>query len=138
MAELSNCQRCDEVFVKTTRDICPNCYKEEEAAFQVVYKFLNIRKNRQATILEIIDKTGVEEELILKFIKEKRLRTSDFPSLAYPCEKCGTSIVEGKLCEECTNELKKELEYHEDISEKQAQMRELEKTKSVYYSIDKK
>src|SRR5699024_11374641 len=87
MGELANCSRCNNVFVKTLRDICQQCYREEEEAFETVYRFLSQRKNREATLMEIVEATGVEEELVIKFIKEKRLRTSQFPKLAYPCEK---------------------------------------------------
>lgn len=137
MAELANCIRCDDVYVKSTRNICPECYRIEEAAFQTVYKFLNIRKNRQATLLEIIPKTDVGEELILKFIKEKRLHISDFPNLTYPCKKCESPIIEGKLCLECISEIQQDLAYFEDVNEKKLQIQKKEREKNVYYSIDK-
>src|SRR5690625_7876288 len=86
MIELGNCAQCGEVFAKSLRDICPRCYREEEEAFEIVYRFLMKRKNREATMNEIVEATKVKEELIIKFIKQKRLRTSQFPQLAYPCE----------------------------------------------------
>src|SRR5690625_899043 len=89
MAELANCINCGVVFVKNIRNICRNCFEAEEKAFETVYQFLLPRKNRQATIIDIVDATGVEEKLIIKFMKEKRLRTSDFPMLAYGCDRCG-------------------------------------------------
>lgn len=138
MAELANCSRCGAVFVKSVRDICQECYKEEEAAFQTVYQFLKQRKNREATLTEIVEATGVEEELIIKFIKEKRLRKSQFPKLGYPCEKCGTSIVTGKLCRNCSEELKKDLERYEKL-ERLNKERDKEEKEQVhtYFSIDK-
>src|SRR5690625_242865 len=106
MTELGNCERCGAVFAKGIRDICQKCYREEEAAFKTVYSFLTKRKNREATLAEIVRATEVEEELIIKFMKENRLRTSMFPKLAYPCEKCGTNIVEGRLCASCSSQIK--------------------------------
>lgn len=138
MTELANCTRCDAVFVKTTRDICPTCYQVEEAAFQKVYKFLTNRKNREATIQEIVGATKVEEKLIFKFMKEQRLRSSDFPKLTYPCEKCGKGITEGKLCFDCTTDLRKAIEQHEEQSERFAQREEREEEReAVYFALNR-
>lgn len=138
MAELANCSRCDAVFVKHIREICNNCYREEEKAFDTVYKFLRERQNREATMMEIVEKTGVEEALIIKFIKEKRLRTSQFPKLAYPCEKCGSQIVTGKLCGDCSAILKRELEqYEKEQQHSQAKKQEATERTRIYYTIDK-
>ncbi|WP_249871322.1 TIGR03826 family flagellar region protein [Oceanobacillus saliphilus] len=138
MAELANCTRCDTVFVKGLRDICNNCYKKEEAAFQKVYGFLRIRKNREATLIEIVEATGVEETLITKFVKEKRLHPTQFPNLGYPCEKCGITISSGKLCIACTEELKKELTTYEETEKRLEEVRLRETSlANTYYSIEK-
>src|SRR5690625_7763772 len=102
---LKNCESCGAVFVDPIRTICRDCYYKEEEAFQTVYRFLSKKKNREATLAEIVAATGVEEALIIKFMKQNRLRASQFPKLAYPCEKCGTDIVEGKLCIQCSAEI---------------------------------
>lgn len=136
MAELANCSRCNAVFVKGIRNLCQNCYGEEEKAFEIVYRFLRVQQNREATVMEIVEATGVEEMLIIKFVKEKRLRTSQFPKLAYPCDKCGTNIVTGKLCQECSNELKKDLEIHEQL-EKYSEDQQKNK-QQIYYTFDEK
>ncbi|QDP41285.1 TIGR03826 family flagellar region protein [Radiobacillus deserti] len=115
MAELSNCPRCDKLFVKGYRDICQDCYKQEEMDFQTVYAFMKQRKNREATVLDIVEATGVEETLILKFVKEQRLRTSQFPRLAYKCERCEREITEGNLCVKCTKELLGDIDFQERV-----------------------
>lgn len=135
--ELGNCSQCGEVFAKGLRDVCPKCYREEEEAFKIVYHFLMKRKNRQATLSEIVEATKVKEELIIKFIKQKRLRTSQFPKLAYPCEMCGNDIIEGRLCGDCSKGIKKEIEFHDKI-EKIMEERNKEEGRSIYYSIHKK
>src|SRR5690625_2048682 len=105
---LKNCESCGAVFVDPVRTICRDCYYKEEKAFQIVYRFLSQKKNREATIAEIVAATGVEEALIIKFMKQNRLRASQFPKLAYPCEQCGTEIVEGRLCIQCSRELERD------------------------------
>lgn len=137
MAELANCSRCDAVFVKNIRNICQNCYKIEEAAFKTVYEFLRVRKNREATMREIVEATKVEESLIIKFTKEKRLITSQFPNLAYPCNKCGSNILTGNICNNCSDELQKDLIHHDEIEKKSQENQRIEKQKSnTYYSYD--
>jgi len=139
MAELANCINCGAVFVKNIRDICRNCYEEEEKAFETVYQFLLPRKNRQATIIDIVDATGVKEKLIIKFMKEKRLRTSDFPMLAYGCDRCGKNITTGNLCTNCSTELRGELNKFEEEKERKRNRQKAEENyDDVYYTFNKR
>lgn len=139
MGELANCSRCNEVFVKMIRDICQKCYREEETAFETVYRFLSKRENREATIFEIVEATEVEEELIIKFIREKRLRTSQFPKLAYPCEKCGVQIVSGKLCQNCSEGILQEFERQTELEKRKIDREKEERERAnTYFAIDRK
>jgi flagellar operon protein (TIGR03826 family) len=99
--ELLNCPQCNKIFVKSFRDICPDCYKEEEDAFETVYQFVRKKDNRMASIEEVEKATGVDEDLIYKFIKQGRISLRSFPNLGYPCESCGTMIREGRICIHC-------------------------------------
>nr|WP_309098557.1 TIGR03826 family flagellar region protein [Fredinandcohnia onubensis] len=132
MTELMNCPNCDSLFVKTNlRDVCEKCYKEEQIAFETVYTFIRKKENRTATIFETSEGTGVDEELIIKFIRTGRLRLAQFPNLGYPCQKCRTIIREGSLCDDCTKELRDELSSFE---KEQERMRELQiREKRTYY-----
>ncbi|MGM8364582.1 TIGR03826 family flagellar region protein [Virgibacillus sp. W0181] len=138
MAELDNCSCCGAVFAKSIRDICHTCYQKEEEAFNIVYGFLSKQKNREATIHEIVETTGVEKDLIMKFIKEGRLRNSQFPNLAYPCEKCSAPISEGRLCQECSGSLLNELYLQEKLEAQTKERKQRKEEKStIYYAIDK-
>lgn len=134
VGELANCVRCDTVYVKTTRDMCMSCFQKEEKAFQKVYAFLRVRKNRQATLSEIVDATEVKETLITKFIKERRLQVKNFPNLGYPCENCFTVISSGKLCDNCIGKLKEDLTAYEQMEERNSKK---EKKVDTFYAIDK-
>lgn len=134
--QMKNCESCGAVFVDPVRTICRDCYYAEEEAFQTVYRFITKKKNREATIDEIVKATGVEKELIIKFMKQNRLRASQFPKLSYPCENCGVDIVEGRLCENCQVELKQNLTMHENLERVRKEMEE--DKKPVYYTINKK
>ena len=134
--ELANCSECGKLFVKTSiRDICDDCYRMEEEAFEKVNHFLKQRENRTASMAQVIEKTGVKEELILKFIKKGRIQLIHFPNLSYPCEKCGRPIQKGKLCEQCAGELRREIEKFE---EEERRKKEWEERTKVYYAIDEK
>lgn len=138
MAELANCKRCGSVFVKQFRDICDNCYKEEEDAFQTVKQYLREKKNRTASMLQIVEDTGVDESYITKFIREKRLLISQFPNLAYPCERCGKNITTGRLCSDCQEELVNDLEQHDELEKRKESLKNQRKEKiNTYYTIDK-
>src|SRR5690625_3210791 len=106
MADLKKCKNCGEIFASLSREVCPDCYHIEEQAFQHIYRFLKHCKNREATMMEIVEATGIKEELIMKFLKENRLHTSVFRNLAYPCNRCGARITNGNWCKRCVSELK--------------------------------
>lgn len=137
MADLDNCSRCGVLFVRTTQSICQECRKEEEKQFQIVYNFMKKRANRQATIPEIVESTGVKEDLIFKFVKEKRLRSSQFPNLSYPCDRCGKEIMEGNLCTSCSNELSGDLKRQESIEAENRRKEEERNRTQTYFAVDK-
>lgn len=121
MGELANCPNCDKVFVRTMRNICPACYKEEEEMFDKVYKFLRVKENRSATLQEVHEATGVPEATIIRFVREGRLRTATFTNLTYPCGSCGSPISAGKLCDNCIDSIEAELEIAEREADRKAQ-----------------
>ncbi|MDC3416123.1 TIGR03826 family flagellar region protein [Aquibacillus salsiterrae] len=138
VGELSNCSVCDSLFVKTNRDSCPACIKKEDQAFQTIYDYMKIRKNRTATISQIVKETGVEEDLIIKFVREKRLRPSEFPNLTYGCERCGSPINNGRLCQPCSDELLKDIKTQEAIDQIPENNKAQQTSKAkTYFSIRK-
>lgn len=137
MGELANCSRCDSLYVSNGRNICQKCFQDEEKAFETVYKYMRKRINRQATIPQIMEATGVEELVVIKFVKEGRLRASQFPMLAYPCDKCGTDIAEGNLCEHCSAEFAADLRKQEEINQISQQNKVKEQGPNTYFTFDK-
>lgn len=110
MAELRNCPMCGTFFNYTgLREVCHNCAQKEEDLYQIVYRFLRKRENRAATVDRIEEATGVDRELLYKWVRKGRLHPAMFPNLGYPCDNCGRLTHKGKLCEKCTEEIKSEL-----------------------------
>jgi flagellar operon protein (TIGR03826 family) len=127
---LENCPNCGTLFVKNKfRDVCENCYREEEKEFEKVYNFLRRRENRMATMAQVVDATGVKESLLIKFIKNGRLKLAQFPNLGYPCDRCGTLIREGRLCTNCSTDISKQLETLQKEEERKSN-----KLGAIYYS----
>lgn len=133
--DVTNCSKCSRLYIKNpVRDICDKCYKEEEMAYDKVSTYLKKRENRTATMLQVVQDTGVSEDLIHKFIKQGRIKLVQFPNLTYPCETCGNPIQTGKLCEQCLTELRKDLEIFEREEQRQKELEE----RKVYFVVDEK
>lgn len=133
--DLSNCPECGEIYIKSKfREVCEKCWKAEEAAYDTVYKFMRKRENRAATMLQVVEATGVSEALILKFIKNGKLQITQFPNLGYPCDKCGKIIRTGKLCEGCASEILEDLKNHEREEEFKQKMNS---HKATYFTRNK-
>ncbi len=110
MGELRNCPKCGGFFNYTgVREVCPKCTQDEEKMYEIVYRFLRKRENRAATVERIVEVTGVEEELLYKWVRKNRLQPALFPNLGYPCDQCGRITTSGKLCNECADGLKRDL-----------------------------
>lgn len=114
---------CDDFFNYTgIREVCHKCAQKEEDLYQVVYRFLRKRENRAATVDRIEEATGVDKELLYKWVRKGRLHPATFPNLGYPCDNCGRITHKGKLCDNCQNTIKADLrtfeaakEFREDI-----------------------
>lgn len=136
MAELRNCPSCDTFFNYTgIRDVCHSCGQKEEEMYQVVYRFLRKRENRAANVERIVEATGVDRELLYKWVRKGRLRPAVFPNLGYPCDNCGHITNAGKLCEKCRESIKSDLHTYEATKEFKAKIKRLEKST---YHIDRK
>ncbi len=92
------CKRCGKLFRSVNRVICPECLEKEKQSYQTVEKYL--RENPGATVAEIAQNTEVDEKVILKFIKEGRLKEVEV-SVNLKCEACGKPIASGRLCPAC-------------------------------------
>jgi len=74
--------------------------------------FIKVRdylyEHPKANVMEASEGTGVEEEVILEFLKQGRLELSE-PSLSYVCERCEKPITTGRYCQDCLNFLDREM-----------------------------
>lgn len=112
MAELRNCPECDRLFAYVGRNLCPQCIEKEEEEFRVVRNY--VRDHPGATVFDTAEATGVDEEKILRFLREGRLISRGLQSSAvFRCESCGKVVDPGvRYCRECVQKLDRELKKH--------------------------
>lgn len=125
--ELKNCPHCGKLFAYDGQHkLCKVCRKEEDDDFQKVKEYL--WDNPHATIEEVYEETGVERELIIKFVKEDRLIAEGIDvDFMLECERCGASISRGRYCEKCQQELKEGFSADFKKKEKTSDRREKDK-----------
>ncbi len=133
--ELKNCKKCGKLFSpKTNEKVCPVCREEEEEKFKKVKEYL--WDHPKASVEEVHEATGVEEELIIKFVKEDRLIAEGIDvDMLLECERCGTQIKSGRFCQSCKQELVSGLSGDDD--KKQDKKQEKKKKDQKMYTKDR-
>jgi flagellar operon protein (TIGR03826 family) len=102
--ELKKCPRCGKLFAYSALPICDACLQKEEADFVKVRDYL--REYPNSGLKETCEDTEVSENLIIKFLKEGRLISTNAFIGVLSCERCGKHINSGRFCEKCIVELK--------------------------------
>ena len=74
MSNVEACRECGRLFGFLPRGVCVDCQDLRERRFQAVKEYL--ADNAGASVLQTATDTGVEEGLIVGWIREGRLRYS--------------------------------------------------------------
>jgi len=90
------CNRCRKIFDSFGSTLCYDCQSHIENCYEKVRKYAFV--NQSQSVYEIAEATGVEEKLILSFVKEGKL---SLMAVKIHCAKCGAVISQGTYCEEC-------------------------------------
>ncbi|MBP2651810.1 MAG: YvyF: flagellar operon protein [Firmicutes bacterium] len=107
--KLANCNQCGAVYVENPQGLCLNCLREEEEAEDKVAGFL--REKDRASLEDIHQGTGVKYKIILRMLKRGRISSNAV--IEYPCETCGSLISEGRICENCSNNITQQIKHEE-------------------------
>ena len=94
------CRWCGKIFQSISSQYCDQCLKDFDKKFVLIRDYLYEYPN--ATVVEVVENTGVEENLVFHFLKEGRLEMKS-ASGWIRCEKCGKPISSGRLCDSCKN-----------------------------------
>ena len=100
--QYKTCKSCGRIFQSAGADVCPECLREMEEQFKVIKDYLYQKPG--ASVEEISKETGIDEKLILHFLREGRLEMIH-PDGSLLCEKCGAPITSGRLCKKCAESL---------------------------------
>jgi len=87
--------------------VCMDCYEQIQKKEQEVVSY--VRENRGAKVPDICEATGAPIGMIKKMIREGRFEQIGV-KMTYPCEKCGAPIISGKLCQQCEEKARTELQ----------------------------
>lgn len=104
---IANCKRCDRLFQKTIRDICPSCIREQQELVGVIRNHL--KKHPYATVPEVAQATQIDVEDIVDLIEQNALNLVDFPNFTLTCERCERVTQDGRFCNSCKEEMAVEL-----------------------------
>lgn len=74
----------------------------EEDIFSELHHFLLRKNNRVLTNDEVVELTGISHDLLHKWVKTGKLKTTIFHNLGAPCERCG-KITQAKICVNCSS-----------------------------------
>lgn len=107
--ELKNCSKCKRTFgAQEGQELCSKCgaeYIEED--FRKVRDYLYDYPG--ADVKEVSEATGVSEAVILRLLKQDRIEIVKDKNLVRHCDKCKKIIQSGRICEDCKNNLAKDL-----------------------------
>ncbi len=107
MADIINCPECGRLFAADGgRRVCRKCLEKEDNEYATVRKY--IRDHPGASVFEVSEETGVEEEKILQFLKDGRLQSTGYVEIAF-CERCGKKISGGRFCDNCRAQMNQEV-----------------------------
>lgn len=101
--KLRNCPQCGKVFTYIRTNLCPACQEINEENYKIVRKY--IAENPGVGIAEVSEKTGIAEEIILRYLKEGRFSTEGMLQAKLQCELCGMAINSGRYCSACQEKL---------------------------------
>ncbi len=111
---LISCRNCGVIMVRIAKDLCPKCFKEEEELFGKIKVFL--RANPGASVEQVANNCGCEEDRVMFFIKSGRLERIGLKKIAHQCELCGVTIYEGVMCPDCNKKLKDQVKMLRDMN----------------------
>jgi|GEM_PF-1472885 len=108
---LINCRKCGALFVKTSRDICDECFKDEVDLAEKVKSFIQLSEKigkEKVTVEEILKATKLSEKVFEELFEKGRLFSvmsqitvkCNFCSIEFECDK-----KPGFICPRCVTRL---------------------------------
>jgi len=104
--DVQNCKVCGRIFSATKPGVCQKCKAKENDALALVTN--SLRDEPGQSVEDLSENTGVEDKLILKFIREGKI-ASEAITGTVPCGRCGkpAQSLSVRLCPKCLADLQK-------------------------------
>lgn len=99
---VTTCNDCGSIFARRSSDKCPACHRQDMLLLAQTSQYL--ASHPEATLEELIAKTGASEEKFLRLIRQGDFRRLEIP-LKYPCRICNSRIDSGVICKKCSEQL---------------------------------
>lgn len=116
--DLINCKECGKLFSSAGQKVCPDCRQSEEEKFELVKEYLWEHPN--STAIKVSEETGVEKELIIKFMREERLAAEGLLiDYTLKCKRCGAEIQSGLFCSGCRSKMISDFKQGDEPEEKE-------------------
>jgi flagellar operon protein (TIGR03826 family) len=116
--ELINCRECGKLFSSAGQKVCPDCRQSEEEKFELVKNYL--WDNPNSTVKKVAEETGVEEDIIIKFMREDRLAAEGLlVDYTLKCKRCGAEIKTGLFCDSCRSKMINDFKQSDQTSGKE-------------------
>ncbi len=105
--EFRKCRLCGQIYRHNGQPFCSACVFKMDEDFKIIKDYLY--ENPNATVLEVVEETGVEEKTVFYLLKEGRLEMKSAAGFL-TCMNCGAPVRSGTLCEKCAKKLSSVLE----------------------------
>ena len=117
MMDLINCKECGKLFSSAGPKVCPDCRQSEEEKFEIVKEYL--WENPNSTVKKVNEDTGIDEDLIIKFMREDRLASEGLIiDYTLECKRCGAEIKTGIFCDSCRSKMISDFNQGDEPEEK--------------------
>lgn len=97
-----SCRDCRKLFMKLSRDICPECREKEQLIISQVVVF--VKMHPRCDVRQISSATGISAKKINFIVHEGLLRRFGL-DLFYPCRICSAAVNKGNICFWCAETL---------------------------------
>ena len=124
--KIKNCPMCGKLFNDTGKKVCPECYQQILDKEHEVVEY--VRDHKGAKIPEICEATGAPSGMIKKMIRDGRFEQIGV-KMTYPCEKFGAPILSGKICQQCEEKARSELQKQASLQAAARQMAKVDQNR---------
>lgn len=100
MDNIASCPVCGKIFeFNNFRSVCNECLSQDMSDFDRIRDFLYVHP--RAKVFEVSNSLDIPVPVIKRYLREGRLEIIEKNQRFLTCEKCGSPICSGTLCDDC-------------------------------------